>query len=653
MSTLQFRRDLDRFGRWKKRQTQLLDLIEPWFKQQGLYTSEAQKAIRLARKIIANDSLTIAVVGEYSRGKTELINALFFSDLGNRLLPTDAGRTTMCPTEIFQSKEAPFLQLLPIETRLHDASLGELRDKPEYWTHVPLDITKPATLQSDLQRIKEHIQVTKRDADKLGLGELGAHTAGDDDQVEIPRWRMALLNIRHPLLAKGLRILDTPGLNAIGNEPELTYEILPNAQATLFVLGIDTGVTQSDLQMWQQHLHSPATSHHRGTIAVLNKTDTLWDGLRSESEIQSSIAAQSHEVAKILDISSKQVFALSAQQALVARVQEKPELEDLSGIQSLEEYLGNQMLHSRQDLLMDRSINLVRNAIDSLYALVHSRLKRMQAQAEELSSLSNDSGAALANLVKNTADQKKLYQTSIKAYREAKSEFEHSGQLLMEALSASQLEQLISQSEKRMKGAWTTFGLKNAMGELFEEINQRMEIASAHAQAMRRLIRTIYRRFESQHDFVLGDPRMFSIITHQVELGLVHQESVIFQNSPRTTLTEQHFAVRRYFQTIVRRVREVFSVACNDASDWLDTAIDPLTRQIQEHRSMLEDQLSNLQQAGESRYTVDQRITAISRDQEILKGQLRSLKKIHKKLGSMTPDSSEPQQPGQSIRKTG
>ncbi|WP_419588817.1 hypothetical protein, partial [Thiolapillus sp.] len=41
------------------------------------------------------------------------------------------------------------------------------------------------------------------------------------------RWRLAHLNYRHPLLAQGLRILDTPGLNAISSEPELTYEILP------------------------------------------------------------------------------------------------------------------------------------------------------------------------------------------------------------------------------------------------------------------------------------------------------------------------------------------------------------------------------------------------------------------------------------------
>jgi hypothetical protein len=37
------------------------------------------------------------------------------------------------------------------------------------------------------------------------------------------------------------------GLNAIGTEPELTLGLLPQAHATVFILGADTGVTKSDL----------------------------------------------------------------------------------------------------------------------------------------------------------------------------------------------------------------------------------------------------------------------------------------------------------------------------------------------------------------------------------------------------------------------
>ena len=56
-------------------------------------------------------------------------------------------------------------------------------------------------------------------------------------------------------------ILDTPGLNAIGTEPELTLNLLPNAHAVLFILAADAGVTKTDLEVWNQHLagDDPAT----------------------------------------------------------------------------------------------------------------------------------------------------------------------------------------------------------------------------------------------------------------------------------------------------------------------------------------------------------------------------------------------------------
>ncbi len=75
-------------------------------------------------------------------------------------------------------------------------------------------------------------------------------TAATD--VDVPCWRHAIINFPHPLLQQGLVVLDTPGLNAIGTEPELTLSLLPSAHAVLFVLAADTGVTKTDLEVWNR-----------------------------------------------------------------------------------------------------------------------------------------------------------------------------------------------------------------------------------------------------------------------------------------------------------------------------------------------------------------------------------------------------------------
>ena len=72
--------------------------------------------------------------------------------------------------------------------------------------------------------------------------------------VEISLWRHAIINFPHPLLKQGLVILDTPGLNAIGTEPELTLNLIPNAHAVLFILAAETGVTKSDIDVWRTHI---------------------------------------------------------------------------------------------------------------------------------------------------------------------------------------------------------------------------------------------------------------------------------------------------------------------------------------------------------------------------------------------------------------
>ena len=46
---------------------------------------------------------------------------------------------------------------------------------------------------------------------------LASLDAAEEGAVDIPCWRHAVINFPHPLLQQGLVILDTPGLNAIGD----------------------------------------------------------------------------------------------------------------------------------------------------------------------------------------------------------------------------------------------------------------------------------------------------------------------------------------------------------------------------------------------------------------------------------------------------
>ncbi|RMG37205.1 MAG: hypothetical protein D6720_03525 [Gammaproteobacteria bacterium] len=623
------------FSRWKQRQRKILDQLEPWLQQQNLYSTELHHAIGRARTALREENITVVVTGEFSRGKTELINALFFGDFGRRFLPTDAGRTTMCPTEILYDPETdPCLRLLPIETRSHDISLIHLRQKPEIWTKVPLSLEDPETMTEALQALTATRIATRQEAIEMGLSNDAPDAdTSDEEPREIPRWRLAQLNIPHPLLAKGLRIIDTPGLNAVGQEPELTYEILPSAQAVLFVLAADTGVTRSDLDIWRQ-LVAPDRKARKGIMVVLNKIDTLWDDLRTPAENEQRIRQQCCDVANTLGVSSEQTFAISAQKALLARVRGEADLETRSGITRLEDYLSSTVVENRRDLIMNDFTSDVQHALESLEHIIETRHKRIQKQIHSLHEVSNRSDTSIARILQETERDKERYRASVDAYRESRRRFLRHGDALLEALNLKTLERVIEEAHREMSRAWTTLGLKEAMRILFDDMNARMERVSEHTQAMRKLIRTIYRRFQTEHDFPAIQPAMFSIVEHQVELGVLHQEAEVFRKSPLTTMTEQHFVVRRYFRTIVDRARHIFRDAHHEASEWLDHALDPLTLEVKEYRRVISQQIRDLKHASQSRKTIQKRIVLMERDARRLQIQLSSLQNVRQALSN-------------------
>jgi hypothetical protein len=113
-----------------------------------------QRPLALLRTRLAGEKPDLAFVADFSRGKSELINAIFFADAGMRVLPATPGRTTMCPVELaYDPEEPPTLSLLPIETRLEGLSLGELRAQPRAWNHLPLNIKQPDELSQALTQV--------------------------------------------------------------------------------------------------------------------------------------------------------------------------------------------------------------------------------------------------------------------------------------------------------------------------------------------------------------------------------------------------------------------------------------------------------------------------------------------------------------------
>jgi hypothetical protein len=631
---------------WREQLIRSIQDFQSWLDEHDLASAEQELRIFETLQALRNDHLTIAFVAEFSRGKSELINALFFSHYGQRLLPSEIGRTTMCPTELFYDREVDeaYIRLLPIETRLQDQSIADFKHDPIHWSHMSLNSSSPNQVAEALHEVIKTKQVPVEQAVELGLYDetndpyFRAHGA-PPKQVEIPYWRHALISFPHDLLKQGLVVLDTPGLNALGNEPELTLSMLPSAQAVLFVVGADTGVTRSDMEMWERHVRAVRDQSNRNLIVVMNKIDTLWDELRDQETIDASIEAQRKASAEQLRVSVEQVFPLSAQKGLAAKIRNDGQLLRNSRLPELERFLAREVLPAKQEILRSSLVSAIGALVEQNVSLLETRGAKMAQQLAELRSLRGKNADVIMHLMTKSREEQAAYLRNVESFQSSRRLLQSQANSMLETLSMDSLDRLIHRTRETMTESWTTAGMKRGMQIFFNGARDMMEQVSSHAEQTRMLIRATYKKFHEEHGLPQLTPKQFSVETFASELERLYQEAENFRRSPVTAMTEQSFVIKKFFISLVSHARSLFFNANQEANAWLKEVMNPLVRQIKEHKLSMEKRLETLRRISESRDTLEARIRDLEATARRLNAQRETLERIRSTIDTRPPET--------------
>ncbi len=634
------RRRFGDYKRWRDEVIVVISNYHSWLQEQGLVSGEDDLRIFELIETLKADKLMIAMVGEFSRGKTELINAIFFADYRRRLLPTEAGRTTMCPTElIYDETRPPGISLLPIETRSSSQTIAEYKRSPTYWTTLPLELDDPDKMSETFKEIIRTQEVSADAARQLGFWNPDVPEAGP--QVRIPVWRHAVVNYPHPLLKQGLSVLDTPGLNSLGNEPELTMSMLPSANIVLFVLSADTGVTKSDLQVWREHVCVAKGHRSSERMVVLNKIDALADELRSAEAVQASISRQTQETAAALGISKNQVLAVSAQQGLIGKVKHDAQLVERSGLLVLERRLSEEIIPQKQALLRDQIVREIGDIIERTKATIAARLTVATTELEELRGMTGKSQDQILETIDKLRHDKEAYDKKV---READVTHRLVGEevkRLMEYLSMPAFDELIGRTRKDMKDSWTTHGLKVGMKTFFDGSRATMKNVYRQAVVVKELMEQIYQKFQIEHGLARIKLEGLALKPFVKELKRLHYEAEMFRGSAVMLMTEQHFVIKKFFITLVSRARQVFDECNLAATRWCRGIMAPISAQIREHKALMDQRLRNLKEIHRNLDSLHTRIEYLSAAKAKLEIQQQMtaevLAKIHQPI-----DGSEP-----------
>ncbi len=619
---MSFVQEFDAHHAWRQRGLAQLATLSDWLAQHQLLNAGAQERLQQLQAQLKSDKVMVAFVAEFSRGKSELINAVFFAGYGRRIMPASAGRTTMCPTELGYDPELPpCLRLLPIDTRLQPQSLLAWRSAPDKWTRIDLDVNDPQQLAQALEKVAEVRRVGIDEARALGLWHDDAPQdnplPGPDGLVEVPQWRHALINMAHPLLKQGLVILDTPGLNAIGTEPELTVGLLPQAHAVVFMLAADAGVSKSDLAIWREHL-APSAQRVDTRLVVLNKIDTLWDDLSAPAQIEQQLQRQRAQSASVLGLPPEKVLAVSAQKGLLAKVRNDPVLLRQSRLPDLEHALAHHVLVQRRHIL--------EATVSAKLALLHAeveqqleaRTRDVQAQEQELESLRGQNASVMEHMRTRIAHEQAEFDASGGRMQAVRSVHFKLLQDLFALLSSSHLKAEVAQFAAALHQPGIKWGVKKVYTDTMTRLHHDLMRAHGLASEIQDLLGHHFRALNGEFGLALQLPPVPDVLRYAQELDLIEHNHLQYLGVSNLWRLAQASFTDRLAQAVLSRLKAVFEEATTEVEQWSQAITAQLDTQLRERRKHLTLRLDAVQRVQQATGALDERLRALQQQRATL-----------------------------------
>jgi ribosome biogenesis GTPase A len=236
---------------------------------------------------LATERFQLAVLGQFKRGKSTLLNAL----LRANVLPVGVIPVTAIPT-FLEAAVTPAFSVT--------------------YSNKNVKEFKVDGSESLRERLAEFVTEERNSGNRLGIARI---------DVQVPS----------PLLERGVVLIDTPGVGStLRHNSAAADAVLPECDAALFVLSADPPITEAELEFLARIRQTAAR-----IIIVVNKIDLL-----ETAECDQAVAF----LRRVLTEQGKleedtPIFRLSARKALrAAKTDDSDELE-ASGIAALETHL--------------------------------------------------------------------------------------------------------------------------------------------------------------------------------------------------------------------------------------------------------------------------------------------------------------------------
>lgn len=274
-----------------------------------------------------------AILGQFKRGKSTLINAL----LGEPLLPTAVVPLTAIPT---------FIQ-------------------------YGIDRTLDVQFSSDDPPVHKNCA----DGNALSL-ELSAYVTEEENAKNAKNVMHVLVHHPSPFLSRGVVLIDTPGIGSVyRHNTEATLQFLPQCDAAVFLISSDPPITDTELQFLkivQQKISQ--------LFYIINKTDYLSEDEREQFVSHFRDVLSRDEIG----VTAPSIFCVSAKRGLEAKSRGDEGLWNSSGMESVEKYLADFLVTEKNEVLAESLIRKAGTILRDFHLQVQLEIKALQLPIHEL-----------------------------------------------------------------------------------------------------------------------------------------------------------------------------------------------------------------------------------------------------------------------------
>ncbi|MCY7388339.1 MAG: dynamin family protein [Burkholderiales bacterium] len=603
-------------------------------------TSNLEAALREASTLVANERVTITFVAEIARGKSELINGLFFADLGRRFLPSGPGKSTRCVTELrFNRNVRTGLKLLPIETRESPKRLTELLDDESQWRVIFFDADNPDSIARAFAALSETKRITLTDAVAWGLHGEGIAVPVTDSpsaMVDVPRWRYAVVNFPHPLLDAGLVIIDTPGLAALSLEPELSRERVPNSDALIMVFDITQGVAKSDLAMWKGYLGNASSYRERMLgnatdeskqmrLVVLNKIDALEvpphaDPIETNRELLREIDRRVRTAADLLRVDPMRVVAVSARQGLMGKLGNDNDQAVKSRLYHLARNLGSNLPKNRQATLTTDILSTLSNALEAAQSVLDSQRFDTLEGLNRLSIVREKNEKLMRSVVVQAGARHDQLDAALKEVRATKVIHARLSEELAAVVDVGAARYEADRAKAAITGSLLSANTVDAVKKYFALVAEKLAAMEVKIEEVRELFKTIG---DSMRDeFALGKYEVHPFPTQRFHTELQKarvKSDTEFTKTSNLLVRRGGLLAEQFEELVINRVMQIFTIANRESATWMRGLYTSLETPLVELREQTKQRVGSIEQIKVAELDLAERIAELQARMDMLK----------------------------------